>query len=97
MKLPNAEEQIMKYLWKLEKAFMKDLLNEYPSPKPATTTVATVLRRLVDKGIVGYSQHGKLRQYFPVLKKTEYSTSQINKMIGTTKFPMGFVVLQQTL
>ncbi len=81
MQLPNAEEQIMKYLWKLEKAFMKDLINEYPNPKPAATTVATVLRRLIDKRAVNYTKHGKARQYFPVIKKSEYFTNQINNMI----------------
>jgi hypothetical protein len=30
---------------KLEKAFMKDLLEAYPKPKPATTTIATLLKK----------------------------------------------------
>jgi predicted transcriptional regulator len=34
--LTNAEEQLMEHLWKLEKAFMKDLLESFPeqSPRP---------------------------------------------------------------
>jgi predicted transcriptional regulator len=32
--LTNAEEQLMEHLWKLEKAFMKDLLESFPEPKP---------------------------------------------------------------
>ncbi len=43
MQLTNAEEQIMKLLWKLEKAFIRDLLNEFPEPKPATTPAFSVL------------------------------------------------------
>jgi predicted transcriptional regulator len=81
MQLPNSEEQIMKYLWKLEKAFMKDLINEYPDPKPAATTVATVLRRLIDKGAVNYAKHGKARQYFPMIKKSDYFKNKINNII----------------
>ncbi|MBC8319901.1 MAG: BlaI/MecI/CopY family transcriptional regulator [Bacteroidetes bacterium] len=81
MQLPNAEEQIMKYLWKLEKAFMKDILNEFQSPKPATTTVATLLRRMIDKDVVGYTQYGKRRQYYPKIKKSEYFASHINGLI----------------
>ncbi len=81
MKLPNAEEQIMKHLWKLEKAFMKDLLNEYPEPKPATTTVATLLRRMIDRNAVGYTQYGKVREYYPKIKKSEYFASHINGLI----------------
>ena len=49
MQLSNSEEQLMQHLWKLEKAFMKDLLDQYPDPKPATTTVATLLKRIIDK------------------------------------------------
>ena len=47
--LTNAEEQLMEHLWQLEKAFMKDLLEAFPEPKPKTTTVATLLKRMIDK------------------------------------------------
>ena len=46
MQLSKTEEDLMNYLWKLEKAFMKDLLDAYPEPKPATTTIATLLKRM---------------------------------------------------
>ena len=54
MQLSKTEEQLMQYLWKLDKGFMKDLLLAYPEPKPATTTVATLLKRMIDKGFVAY-------------------------------------------
>ncbi|MEM7395902.1 MAG: sulfatase-like hydrolase/transferase [Verrucomicrobiota bacterium] len=44
MKLTKSEEELMNILWKHKKAFMKDLLDAYPEPKPATTTVATLLK-----------------------------------------------------
>ena len=72
MKLTQAEEQLMNHLWKLEKAFMKDLLNSYPEPKPATTTVVTLLKRMIDKGFVAYTLYGKSREYYPLVKKTSY-------------------------
>jgi BlaI family penicillinase repressor len=53
MQLTKAEEQVMKLLWKLDKAFIRDLLNEFPDPKPASTTVLTLLKRMIDKGIQG--------------------------------------------
>jgi predicted transcriptional regulator len=81
MKLTNAEEQVMKYIWKLEKAYMKNILDEFPEPKPATTTIATLLKRMTDKGFVGYNQHGSNREYFPLVKKTEYFSKQVNSMI----------------
>ena len=52
MQLSNSEEQLMEHLWSLKKAFMKDLLEAYPIPKPATTTVATLLKRMIDKKFV---------------------------------------------
>ena len=49
--LTKAEEQVMKYLWKLEKAFLKDIIEAFPEPRPANTTIATLINRMIDKGI----------------------------------------------
>jgi predicted transcriptional regulator len=81
MKLTKAEEQVMRYLWTLEKAYLKNILDEFPDPKPASTTLATLLKRVIDKGFVGYHQHGSNREYFPIVKKTEYFSRQVNSMI----------------
>jgi len=81
MLLTKAEEQVMRYLWNLEDAYLKNILDVFPDPKPATTTVATLLKRLIDKGFVGYHQHGSNREYFPLIKKTEYFSKQVNAMI----------------
>ncbi len=81
MQLSKAEEQLMKYLWKKEKAFMKDLLESYPDPKPATTTIATLLKRMTDKGFVGYTIYGKSREYYPLVKKTDYFSTHVNGLI----------------
>lgn len=81
MQLTKTEEQLMQFLWDLEKAFMKDLLDLFPEPKPASTTVATLLKRMTDKGFVGYKEYGKSREYFPLVKKSDYSSKQVNGMI----------------
>ena len=81
MQLTNAEEQVMKFLWKLDKAYMKNILDEFPEPKPATTTIATLLKRMTDKGFVGYNQHGSNREYFPLVKKTDYFSKHLNGLI----------------
>lgn len=81
MQLTNAEEQIMKYLWKLEKAYLKDILNQFPEPKPATTTIATLLKRMIDKQFVGYNQHGSNREYFPLISKDKYTKGFMNGII----------------
>ena len=81
MKLSKTEETLMNYLWKLEKAFMKDLLEVYPEPKPATTTLATLLKRMSDKGYITYTLHGKSREYFPLVKKEAYFSKHVNGLI----------------
>jgi len=81
MQLTNAEEQVMKFLWKLEKAYMKNILDEFPKPRPATTTIATLLKRMADKGFVSYNQHGSNREYFPLVKKTDYFAKNLNVLI----------------
>ncbi|WP_299434952.1 BlaI/MecI/CopY family transcriptional regulator [uncultured Aquimarina sp.] len=81
MQLSKTEEQLMQYLWKLEKAFMKDLLDAFPQPKPATTTVATLLKRMTDKGFVNYTLYGKSREYYPLVKKTDYFSKHVNGLI----------------
>jgi predicted transcriptional regulator len=81
MHLTNAEEQIMRLLWKLDRAFIRDLLNEFPDPKPASTTVLTLLKRMIDKGFVSYKQYGNSREYYPLIKKTDYFSDHLNGLI----------------
>ena len=65
--LTKAEDQIMQILWKLEKAFVKDIVEQMPSPKPAYNTVSTITRILEKKGFVGYKAYGKTHEYFPLI------------------------------
>lgn len=81
MQLSKTEEDLMNHLWKLDKAFMKDLLEAYPEPKPATTTVATLLKRMTDKGFIDYKRFGNSRQYFPLVKKKDYFSKHVNSLI----------------
>ena len=81
MQLSKSEEQLMQYLWKRKTAFMKDLLEDFPKPKPATTTVATLLKRMNDKGFIDYKLYGKSREYFPLVKKTDYFSKHVNGLI----------------
>ncbi len=79
--LTNAEEQLMEHLWQLEKAFMKDLLEVLPEPKPKTTTVATLLKRMIDKNFVAYTEFGNSREYYPLVKKSDYFSKHVNGLI----------------
>ncbi|TQI70690.1 putative transcriptional regulator [Gramella sp. Hel_I_59] len=81
MSLSNAEEELMQLLWKQEKAFMKELIEAYPNPKPATTTIATLLKRMQDKNFVAYEQIGRSREYYPKVSKKAYFSKRMNGMI----------------
>ncbi len=73
--LTKAEEQVMQLLWKREKAFVKDLVEEMPEPKPAYNTVSTIVRILEKKGFVGHNAYGKTHEYFPLIGRNEYTRS----------------------
>ncbi len=71
-KLTNKEEEVMHILWKLEKAFVKDMLLEVKDDKPHYNTLSTIIRNLEEKGYVGHTAYGNTHQYFPVITKEEY-------------------------
>ncbi|MFS4416459.1 BlaI/MecI/CopY family transcriptional regulator [Maribacter sp. 2307ULW6-5] len=81
MKLSTSEEELMNILWELKTAFMKDLRQAYPEPRPASTTVATLLKRMADKGFVAYKNEGRNREYFPLVKKKDYFAQHVNGLI----------------
>jgi BlaI family transcriptional regulator, penicillinase repressor len=81
MKLSKAEEQLMEIIWQQEKIFMKDIMDNYPPPKPASTTIATLLKRMQDKGFVGYELFGNSRRYYPLVKKADYFSKHVKGII----------------
>jgi predicted transcriptional regulator len=83
MKLSQKEEELINYIWQLEKAYMKELMEVYPEPKPAVTTLATLLKRLTVKGAISFELHGNSRQYYALIKKEAYSSSYLKNMIKT--------------
>ena len=72
----------MQHLWKLESAFLNELLDRYPEPKPASSTVATLLKRMIDKGFVDYKQRGRSREYYPLVTKGEYFSGRFKSLIS---------------
>jgi predicted transcriptional regulator len=72
-KLTRAEEEIMQKLWKLERAFLKEIIAAFPEPKPAQSTVSTLLKILENKGFVDHETFGKSFQYYPKVSKGDYS------------------------
>lgn len=81
VKLAKAEEQLMELIWQQKKVFLKDLMEAHPDPKPAATTIATLLKRMQEKGFVGYELLGNSRQYHPLVKKDDYFSKHIGEMV----------------
>lgn len=81
IKLSKTEEQLMRHLWNLERAYLKDLIDQYEDPKPANTTIATLLKRMNDKGYVAYNEDGRNREYYPLISKSEYSKGEFQVLL----------------
>lgn len=79
--LTRAEEEIMQVLWKIEKGFVKDILEHFDEPKPAYNTVSTIIRILQEKGFVSHKAYGHTHEYFPVVSKDEYSKMHFKTFI----------------
>ncbi|MEQ9402757.1 MAG: BlaI/MecI/CopY family transcriptional regulator [Cyclobacteriaceae bacterium] len=79
--LTQAEEEIMQVLWQMKKAFVKEIVEKFPNPKPAYNTISTLIRILEKKGFVGYEAFGKSHQYYPLVNKEEYSKKYLNRFV----------------
>ena len=81
-KLTNKEEEIMRVLWDLRKAFVKEVLEELPEPKPHYNTISTIIRNLEEKGYIRHEAFGKTHRYQPAVTKEEYRKSFMQKTIS---------------
>ncbi|RKR05257.1 putative transcriptional regulator [Flavobacterium sp. 90] len=72
-KLTNKEEEIMHILWKLKKAFVKEIQTEITEDQPHYNTLSTIVRNLEEKGYVGHNAFGNTHQYYPIVSIEDYS------------------------
>lgn len=79
--LTKAEEEIMQVLWDLEKAFVKEIVDALPEPKPHYNTVSTIIKILGDKGFVAYESFGKANRYYPLINKDDYSKKSMKQFV----------------
>jgi len=80
--LTKAEEQIMQVLWELKQAFVKEVIAQLPNPKPATTTVSTIIRILEGKGFVDHEAFGSTHRYFPIISIETYKEFATGKLLN---------------
>jgi predicted transcriptional regulator len=80
-KLTNKEEEIMHILWKLEKAFVKDVMAEITEDQPHYNTLSTIIRNLEEKGYVSHQAYGNTHQYFPIVSMEKYRKAFMSNAI----------------
>ena len=100
--LTKAEEQIMQVLWNIQPAYVKDIIAALPVPKPAYSTVSTIVRILESKGFIDHEAFGTTHRYFAVVSKDEYSHFSMKKMLenyfdGSLKQMVSFISTKEKL
>lgn len=100
--LTKAEEQIMQAIWKLDKAFLREIIDELPNPKPHQNTVATILKILIEKEFVAVTVFGRMHQYYPLVTKDAYSKGSIKTLVkgyfeGSFSNAVSFMVKENNL
>lgn len=79
--LTKAEDQVMQILWRLGNAFVKDIVEQMPEPKPAYNTISTIVRILETKGFVDHKAYGKTHEYYPLISKEKYTKFYLNNLL----------------
>ena len=79
--LTKAEERIMKILWEIGEGFIKDIIEQFPDPKPPYNSVSTIVRVLVQKEIVGFTAFGNSHRYHPLITREEYKKGQLSRLV----------------
>lgn len=80
-KLTNKEEEIMHILWKLKKAFVKEIQAEILEDQPHYNTLSTIVRNLEEKGYVAHNAFGNTHQYYPIVSIEDYRQGFMNTAI----------------
>lgn len=103
MELTRTEEKVMQVLWKLQKGFVKDIIDAIEEePKPAYTTISTIIRILEQKQFVGYKAYGKTHEYYPIVSKEQYRTKSFKTLMhdyfeGNPSQVLSFLVNEEKL
>lgn len=87
--LTRAEMEIMNILWNSEGMMNTHcIIEQYPDPKPAYSTIATFLKILTKKGFINYKKAeagNKTFFFYPLLTRQKY-TSQFMQEAKSTLF-----------
>jgi predicted transcriptional regulator len=79
--LTKGEEELMQYFWDYGPLKVSEMIAKMPNPKPAMTTVSTLVRILEDKGIVNHKKEGRAYRYYPILSREEYRKKSLGSLV----------------
>ena len=86
--LTKAEMEIMNVLWNAKGMTTHEIIEEYPEPKPAYSTIATFLKILTNKGFIASRKQeggGKTFVFSPLISREAY-TNRVMKEVKSTFF-----------
>lgn len=81
--LTKAELNVMNILWDKGQATVSEIIGEMSEPKPAYTTVLTVMQVLTRKEVVQPERQGKAHVFRPLLSREEYIDGFLNETRDT--------------
>ena len=79
--LTKAEEEVMQIVWRLDKAFVREIRAEFPDPRPAYNTISTIIRILEQKGFVKHEAFGKSHRYYPLITRETYKKATMKDLL----------------
>ncbi|MEM9261215.1 MAG: BlaI/MecI/CopY family transcriptional regulator [Bacteroidota bacterium] len=80
--LTRKEEEVLRILFRLKRAFVKEIIAEIPGKKPAYTTISTMVRNLEKKGYVKYEDFGPTHRYFPAISEEQFFNRDIKRVVS---------------
>ena len=80
--LSKSEEQLMEFIWSKKFIYLNEIIECFEEPQPASSTLATLLKRMQTKGYVGFNMTGNSRAYYALVNKDKYFSKQVKGMIN---------------
>ncbi|MFT4568874.1 MAG: BlaI family penicillinase repressor [Saprospiraceae bacterium] len=81
--LTKAQEKVLQIIWQKEPTYLKDILEAFEEPRPAKTTIATLIKKTIDKGYVAYETKGSIREYRSLVTKSSFLQKKMRNLIGS--------------
>ncbi|MCB0599973.1 MAG: BlaI/MecI/CopY family transcriptional regulator [Saprospiraceae bacterium] len=81
-KLTPAEEEVMQWIWTLERCTVSDILDHLGEPRPPHSTISSIVRILEKKGFVDHKAYGRTHEYFPSVARDDYRRKSLQQLVS---------------